>query len=93
MAGNRKHYGAEFKARVAMEAIVGDRPVSEIASKYEIHPNLVLNWKKELEVGAKEIFDKKRGRKSADDMNDPDNLLRQIGRLNIEIEWLKKKGF
>jgi len=78
---------------VAMEALGADTTVAEIASKYEIHPNLVQNWKRELVEGATGIFDKKRGRKKASDMNDPDNMLRQIGQLQIEIDWLKKKGF
>ena len=92
MSSKRQNYSAEFKARVAMEAIIGDKTINEIASANGIHPNPVLNWKKELAEGAKEIFDKKRGRKPANDMNDPDNLLRQIGQLNIDIDWLKKKG-
>lgn len=93
MGGKRKNHTADFKARIAMEAIRGEKTNNEIASENGLHPNQVTLWKQEAIEGMKETFDKKRGRKPKDDMNDKENLLKQIGQLSIEIDWLKKKGF
>ncbi len=78
---------------MALLAIKGEQNINEIAGTNGIHPNQIIKWKQEAIDGLTEIFNRKRGRKPKDDMNDPDNLLRQIGQLNIEIDWLKKKGF
>jgi transposase-like protein len=93
MGGKRKNHTADFKARIAMDAIRGEKTNNEIASENGLHPNQVTLWKLEAIEGMKETFDKKRGRKPKDDMNDKENLLKQIGQLSIEIDWLKKKGF
>jgi len=93
MGSKRNSYSPEFKAKIALQAIKGEQSINEIASAHGVHPNQILIWKKELVEGADGIFDRKRGKKPKNDMNDTDNLLRQIGQLQIEIEWLKKKGF
>jgi len=52
----RRQYSADWKAKIALEAIKGQRTIQQIASHYEIHPNLVTHWKKQLLEGAAEIF-------------------------------------
>ena len=93
MGSKRNSYSAEFKSRMAFLAIKGEQSINEIAGANGVHPNQIILWKQEALDGMTEIFNRKRGRKPKDDMNDPDNLLRQIGQLKIEIDWLKKKGF
>jgi transposase-like protein len=89
---NRKVYSAEFKAKVAMEAIRGDDTINDLAKKYEIHPNQISIWKTELIEGAKGIFDRKRGKKPPSEEPDREELLRTIGQQKVEIDFLKKKS-
>lgn len=93
MGSKRNSYSAEFKSKMALLAIKGEQSINEIAGANGVHPNQIIKWKQEAIDGLTETFNRKRGRKPKDDMNDPDNLLRQIGQLNIEIDWLKKKVF
>lgn len=89
----RRTHSPEFKARVAMEAISGRKTIQEIAADHSIHPIQVSQWKKQLLEGASELFI--RGKKSSD-KNDSHakeaELFQQIGRLQMELEWLKKKS-
>lgn len=90
----RKHYGADFKARVALEAVRGERTISEIASSHGVHPNQVTQWKKLLEGEASALFADKRIKEAcaaADQAAVQDRLYRQIGELTMELDWLKKK--
>ena len=90
----RKHYSAGFKSRVALEAVRGERTISEIASTHGVHPNQVTQWKKQLEGEASALFADKRQRdasSSADQLAIQDRLYRQIGELTMEVDWLKKK--
>ena len=87
----RKVFGAEFKAKVALEALAGRKTVNEIAGAYEVHPHQVATWKREAQEGLKVLFERKRGRRRSEDGTDPDALLNgQIGRLQVQVEWLKK---
>lgn len=90
MGQNRKIYTAEFKSKVAMEAIRGDETINSIAKKYEIHPNQISIWKMELIEGANNIVDRKRGKKPASEEPDREELLKTIGQLNVENDFLKK---
>lgn len=90
MGQNRRIYAAEIKSKVAMEAIRGDETINNIAKKEEIHPNQVSIWKMELIKGARDIFDRKRGKKPASEEPDREELLKTIGQLNIENDFLKK---
>jgi transposase-like protein len=88
----RRQYSADWKAKVALEAIKGQRTVQEIASHYEVHPTLVTHWKKQLLEGAAEIFSNgKRGAADADEELKAE-LYQQIGKLQVEVDWLKKKS-
>jgi putative transposase len=87
----RKHHSSEFKARVAVEAIRGEKTINEIASVYEVHPNVVGLWKKHALDRLPDIFSDQRSRKSKDDSALRDRLYQQIGQLQVELDWLKKK--
>ncbi len=92
MAGKRKHHTAAFKAQVALAAVKGDKTVNELASRYDVHPTLIHGWKKQLLAGAEQVF--ANGAKAAADDHEARQavLYEQIGRLKMELEWLKKKA-
>ncbi len=86
----RKHYSKELKSKAALTAIKGDRTVNEIASEYVIHVSQVNRWKKEAIKMLPELFGNKAARKAKDIEKDKDRLYRQIGKLQVEVEFLKK---
>ena len=88
----RKVYQPQFKAKIGLEAIKEVKTVNEIAREHEIHPVQVGNWKRVIREGAPSLFETKRGRKKADETSDPDRLYSEIGRLKMELDWLKKKS-
>jgi transposase len=90
----RRTHSPEFKARVALEALKGIRPIHEIAADNEIHPVQVSQWKKELQERMAEIFERKNGRsKDADEEQKMiERLERKVGQLVVERDWLAKKS-
>jgi putative transposase len=88
----RKRYPAEFKAKVALEAVKGERSLSELASRYEVHPNQIGQWRKSLLAGLPEVFSEKRQRQVQDGEEEKARLYEEIGRLKMELDWLKKKA-
>ena len=88
----RNIFSGEFKAKVALEAIRGARTVNEIAQEFGVHPTQVGLWKKELQDHAAGLFDAKRGPKPVDQSATPERLYSEIGRLKMELDWLKKKS-
>ena len=88
----RKTFTSAQKAKVAIEAIKGTKPINQIAQAYGVHPTQVNQWKKELLDNAAELFEGKRGPKPVDVQSDPDRLYAKIGQLNMELDWLKKKS-
>jgi transposase-like protein len=91
MSGKRKHHTAAFKAQVALAAVKEDRTVNELASQYGIHPTLIHTWKKQLLAGADQVFGNGSKAATADAEAEKAELFEQIGRLKMELEWLKKK--
>jgi transposase-like protein len=92
MARKRKSHSAQFKAQVALAALRGDKTVNEIASQFEVHPTLVNEWKKRLSQQAESVFaspGKPVSTSDAEALNA--QLFEQIGRLEMDLEWLKKK--
>lgn len=89
--GGRQTYSAEQKARIAVEAIKGQRTVNEIASSYGVHPNQVMQWKKQALEGMTEVFSSRRGRERREGEEEKAYLYQQIGQLKVELEWMKKK--
>jgi transposase-like protein len=91
MPRKRKTFSKEFKAKVALEAIKGYKTINELSREYLVHPNAISNWKKQLLENVSEIFDTKRGRKKEEEKISSDALYQQIGKLQVELDWLKKK--
>jgi transposase len=91
MAGKRKQHTAAFKAQVALAALRGDTTVNEVASRYGVHPTLIHGWKKQLLAGADQVFGNGAKANGKDGEAEKAELFEQIGRLKMELEWLKKK--
>jgi putative transposase len=91
MAGKRKVHTAAFKAQVALAALKGDRTANELAGHYGIHPTLIHAWKKQLLQGAEGVFGNGPKAAGLDAEAEKAELFEQIGRLKMELEWLKKK--
>ena len=91
MAGKRKQHPPAFKAQVALAAVKGDKTVNELASQYGVHPTLIHAWKKQLLAGAEAIFANGAKVAAADAQDREAELYEQIGRLKMELEWMKKK--
>lgn len=92
MKRHRRQFSADWKAKVALEAIKGQRTIQEIASHYEIHPNLVTHWKKQLLERATEVFSSGKTEEGKADEELKAELYQQIGKLQVEVDWLKKKS-
>lgn len=88
----RKNYSADFKARVALESIKGERSLSELGSHYEVHPNQIRVWKKRLLAEVSGLFSDRRRKQEEDEEGIKARLYEEIGRLKIELDWLKKKS-
>jgi putative transposase len=91
MAGKRKRHTAVFKAQVALAAVKGDRTVNELAGHYGVHPTLIHTWKKQPLAGVDQVFSNGSQAVAADAEAEKVELFEQIGRLKMELEWLKKK--
>lgn len=87
----RKTYSADFKSKVALEAVVGQRSLAELASRFEVHPNLIRQWRKTLIAGLPELFSDHRRRQEEDTEAEKARLFEEIGRLKVELDWVKKK--
>jgi transposase-like protein len=90
MAGTRKRYAAAFKAKVAREAIRGERTIAEIASEKGVHPNQIGKWKKQAPDELPELFSDGRKKKEESSEELESELYKQIGQLKVELDWLKK---
>lgn len=88
----RKNFSGEFKTKVALEAIRGIKTVNQIGQEFGVHPTQVGMWKKELQEQAPSLFDAKRGPKPVDPSASLERLYSEIGRLKMELDWLKKKS-
>ena len=91
MKKQRRKHSAEFKARVALEAIRGVKTLSEIARDFEIHPVMVGNWKKEMLEHLPELFERKRAKKDKDREKEKSQLHQKVGQLSMEVDFLEKK--
>jgi transposase len=91
MARPRKKHTAAFKAQVALAAFKGDKTVSELAGQHQVHPTLIHAWKKQLLAGVEELFVHGAKPAATDALAVQAELFEHIGRLKMELEWLKKK--
>ena len=88
----RNSYSPEFKAKVGLEAIHGVKTVNEIGQAYGVHPVQVGQWKKAILDQAGTLFESKRGPKPVAEKDAPERLYSEIGRLKMELDWMKKKS-
>ena len=91
MAGKRRRVSADFKAKVAIDAVKGQRTVAELAGQHQVHPNQITQWKKQLLEAAEQVFSV---RQAADRQQQEEltaELYQQIGRMKVELDWLRKK--
>jgi transposase len=86
----RKRYSAEFKAKVALEAIKGEQTISELGTRYGLHPNMITNWKRQAVENLAETFSTKAERARTDDDPQIKELHAKIGQLTVERDFLAK---
>jgi transposase-like protein len=92
MTGKRKRYSAAFKARVALEAAKQSGTLAELSKTFQVHPVQISQWKKQLLDGVESLFGDGRSRDRDQSEALQAELFQQTGRLNTEVEWLKKKA-
>jgi len=91
MKSGRRNHSAQFKAKVALEALKGAKTTNELGAIYEVHPTQITKWKKRLVSEAPGIFSDQRKRAENDDETLRARLYQEIGQLKVELDWLKKK--
>lgn len=87
----RKKFEARFKARVALEALKGEKTMAQLSSEYGVHSNMISRWKQELLKGLPEIFSKKNVKQGSVQKEEIEKLYKTIGELKVENDWFKKK--
>ena len=87
----RKSFPSEFKAKVAIDALKGHKTINEIASEYGVHPSQVNSWKKQLLQSSTDVFGKGKQKQAESFEQEREQLYSQIGKLKVEVDWLKKK--
>jgi putative transposase len=90
MTGKRRRHSASFKAKVALEAAKQTRTIAELAKTFQVHPVQISQWKNQLLDGAESLFRDGRHREHEEGQALQAELYERIGRLNMEVEWLKK---
>ena len=88
----RRRFEAPFKARVALAALKDDKTLSELASEFGVHGNLISQWKRRLLSNVTRVFDEPQDESQHDHQGMVEELHRQIGQLHVELDWLKKKA-
>ena len=93
MANNlRKNHDSTFKAKVALEAIKGEKTMAQISSEYGVHANQIRQWRQRLLEEMPGVFSDRRQKKDKQSEEMTAELYRQIGQLKVELDWLKKKS-
>ncbi len=90
MARKLSNRGAGFKAKVALAAFKGDKTLAQLAQEFDAHTTQISSWKQRLLEGASELFEDRRRKRNVEE-TPIEELYEQIGRLKMELEWLKKK--
>lgn len=91
MKGKRKQHKAAFEAQVALAALKGDRTINELAAYFAVHPTNIHTWRKQLLAGAESVFTNNTQAAATDSAATQTELYEQIGRLQMELAWVKKK--
>lgn len=92
MTKRRRNFSGEMKARIALEAIKGQRTIQQIASHFGVHPNQVTTWKRQAIQELPQVFGQTRRRQEEAEEALKAELYQQIGRLQVQLDWLKKKS-
>ena len=92
MKNKRRNHSAQFKAKVALAAAKGDKTIAELASEFDVHPNQIAQWKKQLLQSLPELFSRSRHKEKQKQDDLAEYLYQQIGQLKVELDWLKKKS-
>ena len=92
MKNKRRNHTAQFKAKVAFEAVKGDKTIAELSSEYAVHPNQIMQWRKQLLELLPEIFSRRKDNDKQEQEELAAELYQQIGQLKVELDWLKKKS-
>lgn len=90
--GKRRTHDAVFKAKVALEAVKGEKTLAQLAGEYGVHPNQIGQWRKKLLAELPTLFSERGDHRNKDRDEREAELYRQIGQLKVELEWLKKKS-
>ena len=90
MTQKRKQYKADFKFKVALEAAKGLKTINQLVSEYDLHPNQISQWKRQLLAEGTTLFGPGSVRQQLEAVKVETQLYEQIGRLKMEMEWLKK---
>lgn len=88
----RKQFSPEFKAKVALEALKQKYTINELSTQFSVHPNQIMNWKKQLLKGLPGIFSNGKAVQEKGDEELKARLYQEIGQLKVELDWLKKKA-
>ena len=88
----RKVYTPEFKAKVALEAVKGRLTINQIAKEFEVHPVQVSTWKRQFLESLPQVFENPRKSKDGETEELINQLYQQIGKLKVELDWVKKKS-
>jgi len=92
LIGMRKTYDAAFKAKVAFEAAKGEKTLAQLSGEFKVHPNQIRLWRNHLMEQLPELFSNRRPLEEKAREGREAELYEQIGRLKMELEWLKKKS-
>lgn len=92
MLRKRRRFTAEFKVRVVRAALREDKTLAELASQFGVHPNQVTDWKRQVLDTLPDVFQRKRKAEAKSAEEHEARLYQQIGQLQVELDWLKKKG-
>ena len=92
MKKKRNQYSAQTKFQVALAAVKGDKTINQLASAHGLHPKQVSQWKRQLLEEGATVFSRGTSRHGQDQEAQEAELYEQIGRLKMELEWLKKKA-
>jgi transposase len=92
MTDQRKRYDGTFKAKVVLESMKNEKTIAELASEYGVHPNQITLWRKQALEELPALFSSRQAKKEKAYEEEKEELLKQIGQLKVEVEWLKKKS-
>jgi len=92
LAKKRRRFTAEFKARVVRAALREDKTLAELAAQFDVHPNQITEWKRKILDAMPDMFSRKKQADAKAVEEHESRLYEQVGKLQVELEWMKKKA-